>query len=598
MRCLAAAFLLFFTTCSNTGVLQQPSPARALSEREIENLTAAAKLLSYVRFFHPTDAAVGVASWDDFAVDLMQSAEAATDATDLANRLGVAFTAIAPTVEIWPGMPAQAPPLRPSPPEATRVAMWEHFGAGKIASPKPQPTYHSAVKKLPIASLTGEPKAVVKNLGGGVSCRVPIAVFADEAGTLPHGKSPDRWASSAGSPKLSALNRSTRLAGVALGWGVFQHFYPYFDVVETDWDAALPAALSKAATDADETAYWYTLREMVARLHDGHGRVMNSSLPALSRLPLDVRWAGEDLVVVGKQAHVLISVAIGDAIVSIDGRPIESCYAEVSKWISAATEGWRRFVSQRALVTDLPTKDPALLVLRKPDGETMSVWLARVKGETRPTSIVKRPEDGAELTPGIVYFNLHGAETDSLTKVMPKLTAAKAVIFDMRGYPGSAAQELMRHLIDTPATSARWCVPIVRLPDHEGFEWNERGRWQLIPQEPRLTAEIAFVTDGSAISYAESIMGIVENYKFGEIIGSTTAGTNGNVNPFLLPGGYQLSWTGMKVLKHDGSQHHGIGIAPTVPVVPTAKGIAAGRDEVLEKAVAVMQAKIATPVQR
>ena len=48
----------------------------------------------------------------------------------------------------------------------------------------------------------------------------------------------------------------------------------------------------------------------------------------------------------------------------------------------------------------------------------------------------------------------------------------------------------------------------------------------------------------------------------------------------------------MKVVKHDGSQHHGIGIAPTVPVTPTAKGIAEGRDEVLEKAVAVMKAKI------
>jgi hypothetical protein len=49
----------------------------------------------------------------------------------------------------------------------------------------------------------------------------------------------------------------------------------------------------------------------------------------------------------------------------------------------------------------------------------------------------------------------------------------------------------------------------------------------------------------------------------------------------------------MQVLKHDGSQHHGVGIAPTVPATPTAKGITEGRDEVLEKAVEVMKAKIA-----
>ena len=35
-------------------------------------------------------------------------------------------------------------------------------------------------------------------------------------------------------------------------------------------------------------------------------------------------------------------------------------------------------------------------------------------------------------------------------------------------------------------------------------------------------------------------MGIVENYKLGEILCETTAGTNGNVNPFILPGGMRF----------------------------------------------------------
>ena len=88
-------------------------------------------------------------------------------------------------------------------------------------------------------------------------------------------------------------------------------------------------------------------------------------------------------------------------------------------------------------------------------------------------------------------------------------------------------------------------------------------------------------------------MGIIEHYKLGEIVGSPTAGTNGNVNPFVLPGGYRLSWTGMKVLKHDGSQHHGIGILPTVPCEPTIEGIRAGREEVLEKGIEVAMKMIA-----
>ena len=44
----------------------------------------------------------------------------------------------------------------------------------------------------------------------------------------------------------------------------------------------------------------------------------------------------------------------------------------------------------------------------------------------------------------------------------------------------------------------------------------------------------------------------------------------------------------MKVLKHDGSQQHLIGIQPTVPVERTIRGVAEGRDELLEKAAEVV----------
>ena len=51
------------------------------------------------------------------------------------------------------------------------------------------------------------------------------------------------------------------------------------------------------------------------------------------------------------------------------------------------------------------------------------------------------------------------------------------------------------------------------------------------PIAPRLKAKMAFITDGRAISYAESYLAIIEAYKLAEIVGETTAGTNGNVNP-------------------------------------------------------------------
>ena len=132
----------------------------------------------------------------------------------------------------------------------------------------------------------------------------------------------------------------------------------------------------------------------------------------------------------------------------------------------------------------------------------------------------------------------------------------------------------------------QWHVPVTYFPDRRDVSTRSRtGRFSL---GPRFRAKVAFLTDGRAISYAETYLGIIEHYKLADIVGGPTAGTNGNVNPFTLPGGYRIAWTGMKVLKHDGSRHHGVGIQPTVPVIRTIRGIATGKDEFLERAVALV----------
>jgi hypothetical protein len=199
-----------------------------------------------------------------------------------------------------------------------------------------------------------------------------------------------------------------------------------------------------------------------------------------------------------------------------------------------------------------------------------------------------RPEKVAELEPGIVYVDLDRVVDSDWQAALPKLEQARGIVFDMRGYP-KMRPVFLQHLAQKPLASAQWHVPIVLRPDRTKIEWEREGEWNLPPVSPYLKAKKAFLIDGRAISYAESCMGIVEFYHLAELVGGPTAGTNGNVNPLSLPGGYRVTWTGMKVLKHDGSRHHGVGIAPTVPVSQTLAGVAAGRDEILERAVQIVR---------
>ena len=141
-----------------------------------------------------------------------------------------------------------------------------------------------------------------------------------------------------------------------------------------------------------------------------------------------------------------------------------------------------------------------------------------------------------------------------------------------------------RNLLNRPIAGPPLEIPVVTRPDRQGMTF-ERRQWQVTPAAPYFNARRAFLTNGWDISYAETILGMVEHYGLGEIVGEATAGTNGVINPFRLPGGFEITWTGLRVLKHDGSPLFGVGVLPTIPEPLTKAGITAGRDEVLERAV-------------
>lgn len=68
------------------------------------------------------------------------------------------------------------------------------------------------------------------------------------------------------------------------------------------------------------------------------------------------------------------------------------------------------------------------------------------------------------------------------------------------------------------------------------------------------------------------------------VIGSTTAGADGNVSRFVLPGGISTMISGIGVYYPDGTETQRVGVKIDVPMKPTLEGIISGRDELLEKA--------------
>ncbi len=74
------------------------------------------------------------------------------------------------------------------------------------------------------------------------------------------------------------------------------------------------------------------------------------------------------------------------------------------------------------------------------------------------------------------------------------------------------------------------------------------------------------------------------------IIGSQTAGADGNVSSISFPGDLRTWISGLGVYYPDGTATQRVGIVPDIEVHPTVEGITQGRDEVLERAVEVIRA--------
>ncbi len=187
-------------------------------------------------------------------------------------------------------------------------------------------------------------ESIDRALGGGLRARIPLTLWSDSGRTLPR-VAPDTLARlmSALETVRSAVvdpdDERTRLAAALIAWNVFEHFYPYFDVVKVDWEPQLDSALAGALAARDGAAFLHTLNRLVARLQDGHGRVWHPRYSPDGVLPIRMEWI-EGQAMVTASADSL--VRRGDAVVAIDGTPIQTLLRQAEDEISGSPQ-WKRW---------------------------------------------------------------------------------------------------------------------------------------------------------------------------------------------------------------------------------------------------------------
>jgi C-terminal processing protease CtpA/Prc len=380
-----------------------------------------------------------------------------------------------------------------------------------------------------------------------------------------------------------------RLLAVYEVWNIFHFFFPYL-ALTGDWEPVLPEFIARMEQARDGREYALALAEMAARANDGHVSLTgNPTLDALygpAPAPVALRWIEGAWVVtdVGDPAKGS-GVAVGDVVLALDGEPVAAREATLRRYLAASTEaGMRRKLADRLLGgTD---GSPLVLTVRGGDGQkdqTREVRLKRGAWTPHPAGETVR------ILPGnLGYADLGRLTVPEVQGMFERLKDTRALILDMRGYPNGTAWAITPYLNTRGATRG----PLFRRRLVSGADSDELQAGVDFTQ-PLLADPVPFLYKGPTVmlidertvSQSEHSGLFFEAANGTRFIGSQTAGANGDVTYFAVPGIASVRFSGHDVRHADGRQLQRIGLVPDIPSAPTIQGIRAGRDEVLERAV-------------
>jgi len=572
----------------------KPQPATTLEERTAKNYVVLGRVLGVLQYYHPSDQAAA-ADWPMLARTGVLAVEDANDSNELCEILEAHFAAVAPTLRLYPkGKRAKDKPEwleKPGSTDGMSVVRWSHTGLGSgerelFSSEREREAFGG---KVPRGWLKPE-KASEFDVGAFVTAKVATTLYADAEGTLPHTSDIEAMGAKPieGEAGWSALDRATRISALLMAWNAIEHFSPLLEEVKVDWEKALQEAVVAAAADKTEEEFLSTLRRMIAKLGDGQARVEHRSEWRVNNIPVCWDWIEDKLVItrISKDESSDIGVSAGDVVLQLGAQTAEGLY--------------RKTMDQFAGMSDGQASALALYSLRRRAGnERVTMRVNTTKGKSinidyldpfaRAPMKPVRPAQFSEPKSGVVYVNLSRVSESNLSETLDKLSSAKAVVFDLRdGASPGCHLALLPHLISKATKDILWRVPVSTRPNRLKLGW-EKLKSSIEPADPRIDAQLIFISDGTVSGPAETLLGLVAASKLGDIVGATSAGAIGSVHELELPGGYQLQWTGELGELPNGDLLHRKGIAPTVPAKRTITGAMAGRDDLLQAALGLVK---------
>ena len=552
MRRLRAAFvsMLVLGACR----------AEAQSREQVVRLAALGQVWGFLKYYHP-GVAKGTIHWDSVLVDAVPRAKAARTNAELdaiVRGLLDAAGSVRPCVDSTAnaGTPG---PCRQTFPDSLRINLDLRWLTDSRLL--------SADTKRRLAEVRDN-----RHRGSGryVTFASTAMFAADTAYALPEYPSEGQ--------RLLALFRF---------WNAARYYFPYMYVNGGDWNAVLPEFIPRLIAAKDATEYHLTVLELTTRLRDTHVSAGSLLLAKAlgNRFPAFEARSIEGKVVIWRFTPSAPAdgggLRVGDVITHIDGETMVA-RRSLAKYVAA---GNAATLERKLVQLMLRSRNDSVSYTIERHGKVLTVRVAMPPVPTSPPVPRTYPvTELAKVLPNstIGYINmgdLNSTQVDSAFAIVKNTTG---IVMDVRNYPRGTMYQFAMLFNSGARPFVKFTSPDSTYPGQ--FVWRPPVLAGRSGNTEYYRGRIAILVDERTQSHAEFSVMALRTAPENKVIGSQTAGADGNITRFSLPGGIGTLFTGLGVYYPDGKETQRIGIVPDIEIRPTLAGFRAGRDEVLERA--------------
>jgi C-terminal processing protease CtpA/Prc len=372
-------------------------------------------------------------------------------------------------------------------------------------------------------------------------------------------------------------------------WNIIEYWAPDRDIVGEDWNGVLREFLPRIALAKSSEDYQRELLALIAMVHDTHANLWGSLKvrPPVGecRLPVNMRFIEERAVVASfasADGAAKSGFKPGDVITDLDGESVDKL---VESWIPYYADS-----NQAARLRDIGRSmtngpcGPVTVGVRR-GNDAVSLQAQRLPA--KDMKAIRYTHDLAGdtfrlLSPDIAYLKLSSVKAADIDHYLEQAANTKGLIIDIRNYPSEfVVYSLGAHLVNKSTQFAKFTRGDLSNPG----AFHYLSPVSLTPSAPHYEGRIVVLVDEVSQSQAEFTTMAFRSSPQTVVVGSTTAGADGDVSAIPLPGGFSSQISGLGVFYPDGKPTQQIGIVPDKTVQPTIEGIRDGRDEVLEEAV-------------